>query len=272
MSFSAGFKTISATVVSLLAAYGSALAEPKQHETRFSVKFGAVEVGIAKFRIDFDDKSYSLKGSGNTTGLVEWLAPTTGQFISQGSLTGDRILPKSQLVSVKENKKNEESVKLSFSGNRVSDIEIKANKKRNRVAPKYVPVQPDHLAAVIDPVSALIVPTSGEVAKDGRKVCNQKFPVFDGETRYDIQLKYKSVKKIATEGYSGHAYICQMRYIPIAGHRKNHRNVEEMAKNKNMEIWLAPMEGVSVFSPIKIVIGTKYGRFTANPLYFGTAG
>lgn len=261
-----------ATLLAMLTASNIALAEPRKHETRFSVKFGAIEVGVATFKINFDETSYSLSGSGNTTGLVKWFAPTTGKFISKGGLAKDKLSPKTQLVSVKESKKKEESVKLSFSGNRVTDIKIKANKIKKRVAPKYVPLETKHLAAVIDPVSALIVPTTGEIAQDGKKVCNQRFPVFDGETRYDIKLRYKSVKKIKTNGYSGNAYVCQMRYVPIAGHRANHRNTKEMAKNKNMEIWLAPMEGVSVFSPIKIVIGTKYGRFTANPVYFGTAG
>ena len=42
-----------------------ATAEPKNHETQFSVKFGLIEVGIAKFNIKFDENSYSLMGSGS---------------------------------------------------------------------------------------------------------------------------------------------------------------------------------------------------------------
>lgn len=272
MKFPQVTKTLSIGLIAGLLSSTSAFAEPRQHETRFSVKFGAIEVGIAKFDIRFDDTSYSLTGTGNTTGLVEWLAPSTGKFQSTGTMSESKLIPAKHLVSVKESKKKEESVELSFSNNRISDIKIKSNKNRKRVAPRYVPVQAKHMASVIDPVSTLIVPTTGAAAKDGTQVCNQRFPVFDGETRYDIKLRYKSTQKIKTNGYNGHAYVCQMRYIPVAGHKKDHRNVKEMAKNKNMEIWLAPMQGVSVFSPIKIVIGTKYGRFTANPVYFGSAG
>lgn len=271
MPLSKTFKLASTSLAIMIATSSLALAEPKNHETRFSVKFGGVEVGIAKFNIKFDDTSYSLDGSGQTTGLVEWLAPATGKFQSAGAVIKDQLSPKTHTASVKERKKKEESVKLAFENDRVSDIKIKANKKKNRVAPKYIPIEAKHMAAVIDPVSTLVIPMSGQAAKDGKQVCNQVFPVFDGETRYDIKLRYKSTEKISTQGYNGNAYVCQMRYTPIAGHRKEHRNTEEMAKNENMEIWLAPMEGVSVFTPIKIVIGTKYGRFTANPQYFGTA-
>ncbi|MEL7429212.1 MAG: DUF3108 domain-containing protein [Pseudomonadota bacterium] len=246
-----------------------AFAQTINHETRFSVRFGGVEIGRAIFDISFDEKTYELNGSGNTTGLVEWLAPATGSFTSRGLLDANRPLPQIHKVSLKESKKAEESVQLSFSGNAVSDVKIVSAKKRVRAAPKYVPVEASHMAAVMDPVSALIVPVSDTDAGNGVKVCNQRFPVFDGETRYDIQLSYKTTSPVKTAGYNGYAYVCQMRYIPVAGHKKDHRSVREMAANKNMDIWLAPMAGLSVFTPIQIRVGTKYGRFVAQPDYFG---
>lgn len=250
-----------------------ALAESYKHETHFSVRFGGVEVGRAQFAIKFDDKSYELKGTGKTTGLVEWFAPSTGSVESAGAVANNRLKPVTHQVSVKESKKKTESVLLAFANEKVVDVKIKSNKKpKVRKAPKYVPVEASHMAAVLDPASTLIIPMSGADATDGSKVCNQRFPVFDGETRYDIQLRYKSVKPLKTKGYNGHVYVCQMRYIPVAGHKKNHKQVKQMAANKRMEIWLAPMQGVSVFTPIRIVIGTDYGRFVAEPTYFGKAG
>ncbi|MEM9332541.1 MAG: DUF3108 domain-containing protein [Pseudomonadota bacterium] len=251
---------------------GTSNAEEYNHRTSFTVKFTGLEIGKATFDIKFDDKSYSLKGTGKTSGLVEWVAPSTGQFESAGAMIENQLKPEIHSVSVRERKKNPESVKLAFAGEKVVDVEIQSNKKRKvRKAPKYIPIEANHLAAVMDPASTLIVPLSGEDAQDGNKVCNQRFPIFDGETRYDIRLRYKSTRPIKTKGYKGHAYVCQLRYIPVAGHKKNQRNVEEMAANKNMEIWLAPMQGVSVFTPIKISVGTKYGKFVADPTYFGSA-
>ncbi|MDJ0612355.1 MAG: DUF3108 domain-containing protein [Rhizobiaceae bacterium] len=246
------------------------LAETVEHQTQFSVRFGGLEIGVANFDIKFDEKSYKLVGSGKTTGLIQWFAPSTGSFTSAGQMIENQLRPAKHKVSVKERKKKEQSVLLAFANESVSDIQIKSNKpSKKRVAPAYVPVEAKHMAKVLDPVSTLIVPMSGQDAQSGSKVCNQRFPVFDGETRYDIQLNYKSTKPIKTNGYNGHAYVCQMRYVPVAGHKKDHRSVKEMAANKNMEIWLAPMAGVSVFTPIQIRVGTKYGRFTASPKYFG---
>lgn len=248
-------------------------AETLNHETRFSVRFTGIVIGRATFKISFDDSSYSLEGSGKTSGLVEWMAPASGTVKSSGILLENALKPKTHKASVFEKRKKPESVLLSFSDHAVANVKFETvKKKKPRIAPKYVPVETRHMAAVIDPASSLIVPLSGEDAKDGAKVCNQKFPIFDGETRYDIKLSYKSTKPIKTDGYDGHVYVCKMRYVPVAGHKKNHRSVREMAANKNMEIWLAPMQGVSVFTPIKIFVGTKYGNFTALPTYFGKAG
>lgn len=254
----------------VLATVSQTVAEPIKHQTKFSVRFSGLEIGVASFDIQFDDKSYQLTGSGKTTGLVQWFAPSTGNFVSAGQMIENQLRPNEHKVSVKERKKNEESVRLAFANESIADIEIKSNKPaKNRVAPNYVPVEAQHMAKVLDPVSTLIIPMSGTDAKSGSKVCDQHLPVFDGETRYDIKLRYKSTKPIKTEGYKGHAYVCQMRYVPVAGHKKDHRSVKEMADNKNMEIWLAPMAGLSVFTPIKISVGTKYGRFIASPKYFG---
>lgn len=250
----------------------SGIAQVIDHETRFSVRFGGVEVAKAGFKINFDEKTYKLTGSGKTTGIVEWFAPGKGNFESTGAVIENQLKPVKHSVFVKEKSKNPETLNMAFANDEVANVEYKTNKPRkNRVAPKYVPVEATHLAAVIDPASTLIIPLTGVEAKDGRVVCGRRFPVFDGESRYDIQLSYKATKPIETTGYEGHAYVCRLRYIPVAGHKKGHRDIKQLAENKGMEIWLAPMAGVSVFSPIQIVVASKYGRVTAIPEYFGNA-
>ncbi len=60
-----------------------------------------------------------------------------------------------------------------------------------------------------------------------------------------------------------------MRYVPIAGHRKNHRSVEYMSKNQDIDLWFAPMEGSRYLSPVRIEVGTWIGNFVASADYFG---
>ena len=84
--------------------------------------------------------------------------------------------------------------------------------------------------------SSVIVPVAWERANDPRAVCDRLLNVYDGDTRYDIQLNYKSTKPIRTDGYRGYAYVCSLRYIPVAGHKKKQRNIEYMSKNEDIEI------------------------------------
>jgi hypothetical protein len=103
-------------------------------------------------------------------------------------------------------------------------------------------------------------------------VCNRTFNLYDGDARYDVALKYKSTRQIETEGYKGTAFVCQLRYIPISGHRRNEKNVEYMADNKDMEVWLAPVSGTPLFTPIRFDVPTWVGTVVAYPTYFGQSG
>lgn len=267
------FKSVTVALALSIAGATTATAKTYKHESRFTIKFAGLKVGTAKFNVTFDDATYTMRGVGKSSGIVSWITDASGSVESTGTLKDNQIRPKVHKASMKEDKKKQESLLLAFAGGKVSEIKFDTIKPRKpRVAPRYVPLQTQHMAAVLDPVSSLIVPMSGKDARDGRKVCGRTLPVFDGEMRFDMKLSYKGTKPISTNGYSGHAYVCRMRFVPIAGHKKDQRTVKEMAKNKHMEIWLAPMQGVSVFSPIRIKVGTSWGNFDAVPEYFGGAG
>ena len=249
----------------------TARASDHRHLSEFVVKFGILEVGRANFDIRYGEGNYALAGSGKTAGLAQWFSQTKGSFNSKGTVESLKPKPKFYRVEVKEKGKPAESVQLAFTDNAVTDVKIKSNKKKKKRGKKnYIVLEDKHKRDVMDPVSTLLLPIKVGNANDGRKVCSKRSPIFDGETRYDIRLRYKYTKPIRTKGYNGNAYVCTMRYVPVAGHRKNHRGVMEMAANKDMEVWLAPMGNGEYFTAIKFRIATKYGTFIAEPLFFGS--
>jgi len=93
---------------------GSASAESRNHETHFDVTFGGLEIGKAVFQISFDEKSYSLTGSGKTSGLAEWFSSASGKVESSGELIEDALKPRNHFVSVTEERKTE-TLEMSFS-------------------------------------------------------------------------------------------------------------------------------------------------------------
>jgi hypothetical protein len=134
-----------------------------------------------------------------------------------------------------------------------------------------VALTPEHLKSVLDPASSIVIPVDPARAGDPRAVCDRTLPIYDGDTRFDIALAYKATKTVTTEGYKGYAYVCGLRYVPIAGHKRNQKNIEYMRKNDGMEIWLAPMEKTNLYTPIRVEVPTWVGRVVAVPTYFGPA-
>ena len=84
-----------------------------------------------------------------------------------------------------------------------------------------IPVTASNKTNVVDPLSAFLVPLDQPGVPIGHRACNRTVRVFDGWTRYDVQLYYKETKAIdgGSDTYSGRIIVCGARYVPVAGHR-----------------------------------------------------
>lgn len=252
----------------------SAPARPAEmaHRTEFVVLFGAIPVGRATFDIRASaDDYYSLQGSGRTVGIVELFAPGKGSVASEGRIVGDHVVATRNSVAFTERRKKSKFV-MELDNGAVSHVAYEPDSRKKKDGPKWVPVTEDQLRAVIDPASGLVVPVAPDRAADPHAICDRVLNIYDGDTRYDIGLKYKATKEIRTKGYEGPAHVCQLRYMPVSGHRLKQRNVEYMRRNKNMEIWLAPIADSNLFTPIRVDVPTWIGIVTALPTYFGPIG
>ncbi len=208
--------------------------------------------------------------------LQSGLHPANAVIKSDGAVDGQALRASSHYLSVTEDKKTA-VLNMSFAGGAVQNVSMKPDKRKKRKnKKKYVVITPDDLKNVVDPASTMVIPVPLEKANDPSAVCNRTFRVYDGETRFDMKLSYKANKPVKTKGYDGNAYVCRFKYVPVAGHKHDEKNVERMATNNDMEIWLAPIDGgtkdQSIFTAIRITVPSWVGTFTAEPEYFGPAG
>ncbi|MGB7286446.1 MAG: DUF3108 domain-containing protein [Salaquimonas sp.] len=249
-------------------------ADTKGHQTVFNVKFGGISVGKMTFGLSVDGKDYKFIGNGKTEGLADWFASGKANIQSTGKLDGDQLIAGNHYLSVTE-KKKVAVLKMAFKNGEVESVFLKPDKRKVKTEPKYAVITPDQLKNVVDPASTLIVPVDIAKAKDPNSVCGRTFKVYDGDTRFDMAMSYKRNAKISTKGYDGFTYVCKLKYVPVAGHKRNHKNTKRMAENNDMEIWLAPVDGgnetQSIFTAIRIVVPTWLGTFSAEPIYFGPA-
>jgi len=245
-------------------------AEVRHHKTVFDVRFGALPVGSATFDIRFDEKSYAVDARGKTEGVVDVFAPGKGRATSEGAIDNSQVVSARHFVEFREKKKTE-TLEMAFADGAVESVKLTPEKPQKKRGKKWVPIEPDHLRHVMDPASAIVVPVEPGQANDPNAVCNRTFNIYDGGTRYDIALSYKATRKVKTEGYDGYAFVCRLRYVPVSGHKRGEKNVEYMAANKDMEIWLAPMAAMPFYSPVRIEVPTWIGTVSALPSYFGKA-
>jgi hypothetical protein len=64
---------------------------------------------------------------------------------------------------------------------------------------------------------------------------------------------------VKAKGYSGPVAVCAVRYMPVAGHRRDRPATKFMEENRDLRVWLAPVEGAGVLIPIHVSIKTMVG-------------
>jgi hypothetical protein len=142
----------------------------------------------------------------------------------------------------------------------VSDIEIVPNKKQN--PKRHVPVTEDQLQHVLDPLTAAFLSAHSSVAPGDLGACDQTVPVFDGKQRYDIVLKPKRTDVVgnnAPAALAGPVAVCQVKYVPISGHKRDHPGVKFVSENEDIEAWLTPLPQTSLYIPYRVVMPTAWG-------------
>jgi hypothetical protein len=145
---------------------------------------------------------------------------------------------------------------MALAGNAVTGIDISPPFQDK---PDRVPLGPGDKRNVVDPVGAVILPGPPAGPMLSPAACNRTVPIFDGYTRFDINLSYVGERTVSTKGYDGPVVICAARYVPISGHSRDRPATKFMADNKDLEVWLAPIESDRLLFPFRVSVRTMIG-------------
>lgn len=116
-------------------------------------------------------------------------------------------------------------------------------------------VLPHERQNTLDPISALLVPVVA-----GNNPCDRTLAVFDGKRRYDLRLAFDREGTVTTrdKGYSGEAIRCSVQMAPRSGMRQT-SFIRMLQQRDNAHIWLAPVNGGSIYIPVRIQVRTPIG-------------
>jgi hypothetical protein len=229
-----------------------------EHRTDYSIRLSGLPVATATFRSAFRGSRYTISGSLQSAGLADIFSSTRGTTSVSGTVSRDRLRATNYSVNYKSGKRSR-AIDVTFHNGNVITASMTPPRKRPK---NWVPVSSADMRSVLDPISGLIIPASG-------KVCPKTLPIFDGESRLDLQLTSKGTKPYSTKGFEGEAIVCGIRFIPKSGYKKGRDDVEYLRKLKTMEIWFAKADGANVYAPVYVQIPTRLGPVTVSATRFG---
>jgi hypothetical protein len=233
----------------------------------YNISIGGLTIGRVEAKARFGDKSYVTAINGSTWGISRFVSDARALLAGSGRISGSKVTPGSYNLDTAEGD-FETQVRMAMRGGSVVSVDAWPGLVE---ASDRVPITSRDRNNVLDPVGAFVVALDGKGLPDGSKVCNRTVKVFDGWQRFDIRLSYKDTRQV-TGAFDGDVIVCAARYVPVAGHRPSREQVQYMAGNDRLEVWMAPVEGTRLLVPYRILIGTQIGDLVISARTFDTSG
>jgi hypothetical protein len=234
----------------------------------YEVSLIGLPLGSADLATVVDGSKYSVEVGAKLTGLAGLLIGGKGAANSAGAVSGPQPQPSAFAVTSRAGKE-QRTVRMGLNGGNVAALAIMPPLEEK---PDRVPLKEVHKRGVVDPVSALLMPAAAAGSLTDPANCNRTIPVFDGAARFDVILKYAETKTVEKPGYKGPVLVCNARYVPIAGHRALRPSTKFMEENRDMQVWLAPVEGTRLLVPMKISVRTMIGMSVVEASSWSLSG
>jgi Protein of unknown function (DUF3108) len=221
----------------------------------YRVSLVGLPIGSVNLLADLTPTSYAIAGDAKLTGLAKLFTNARGASAGKGAIVQGRVSPAS-FATVASSSNMTRTIRMALAGNAVTGIDISPPFQDK---PDRVPLGPGDKHNVVDPVGAVILPapSSGPILSPA--ACNRTVQIFDGYTRFDVDLTYVGERTVSAKGYDGPVAVCAARYVPISGHSRDRPATKFMADNKDLEVWLAPIASDHVLIPFRVSARTMIG-------------
>ncbi len=243
----------------VLAAFGvltPACAQQGKLEARYSATLAGIPIGIGTWTIDITDTQYTASASGSTSGLLRAFTGGQGNSTAHGTFNGGRLSSSIYAATITGGKKTD-VIRIAINNGNIKDFTIDPPLDED---PERVPFTENLQHNLSDPMTASIVrmPGTGEILSP--EACQRTLSVFDGRLRYDMQFTFKRMDKVkADKGYAGPVVVCAAYFSPVAGYIPSRAAIRYLARQRDMEIWLAPIAGTRVLVPYRAQGPTPIG-------------
>jgi hypothetical protein len=220
----------------------------------YRISWLGAHIGDFRLKSTITNRQYSLQANADISiffGTYTWEGATT----SSGAMTASGPVPQNYMFRYATGGRRE-TVELRFQQKMVQDISINPPAFPGS---RRVPITAAHLQNVVDPLSALVLLSQARSSRED--ACNKRLPIFDGRIRFDLVLSPKGTRTVSAAGrLRGIAYVCSVRYVPVAGHKMGKLSENDYATgNTGIEVWLVPVPEAGLIVPYYIQVPTPAG-------------
>jgi len=234
-------------------------------EARYVASLAGITIGRGNYVVDITEGHYTTAASGMTTGLVRVFTGGQGTSAAHGTMIGGQPVSSVYASTIKTSKKTDE-VRLTVNGGAVKDFKVDPPTDKD---PDRIPIDEAHYSGILDPMTAALLRTPGTGNPLSPQACQRTLQIFDGRMRYDLQFAFKRMDKVkAQKGYEGPVVVCAVYFDPIAGHIPSRAAIRYVAKQRDMEVWLAPIAGTRMLVPFRAQGPTPIGLGIVEATYF----
>jgi hypothetical protein len=244
-----------------------AVAQADLIKARYSVTLVGLHIGDASASGLLQPDGYKIDLNAQLSGLAAMVSRLQMALASSGSIHKGTVVP-AAYATTSANAYETRTVRMSLHSGNVTAVDISPpfEDREGRV-----PVTEALKRNILDPTSALIMAVPPGQSLVGPAACNRTIPVYDGFTRFDITLSYAGTRGVSIPGYAGPVSVCSARYRPVAGHKMDSKSTAFMAANRDIEVWLAPVEHAHVVVPLRVSLQTMAGLAIVDAVEFNVA-
>ena len=248
-------RMIAPAVLALALVGFGAPARAQTLQVEYDVTLAGLTLGKADLTSTFEGPKYKMQAGVKLMGLAKLLTGGKGAATAAGTIVGAQPQPASFAVTSRSSD-DQRTVRMGLASGNVEAVEIVPPIEEK---PDRVPVKDIDKKGVVDPISALLMPTVSAGTLMDSANCNRTIPVFDGAARFNVVLSYKETRQAEGPGDKGPVLVCKARYVPVSGHRALRPSTKFMEENKDMSVWLAPLDRQKLLVPLRVSVRTMIG-------------
>jgi hypothetical protein len=225
--------------------------------TEYKVTLAGFTVAGASFVSRIDNNAFTINGRIKARGVADLFTDFDATADVRGVVRDGRLAPAQYALAYKKGKKRRKFT-VAFDNGNVTSSEVVPSKRRPK---DWVDVEPAHLVGVADPISGLILPPN-------EGACPKQVSLFDGETRMELTMSFRYMRKFSAAGYKGEAAVCSVNFKPEAGYKKSDKDMRYLADSSGMEIWFARTASGGAYAPVYVDIPTRAGSLVIRAVRF----